>query len=484
MSGATYGGDEVGALVFDIGSHTTKVGYAGEDTPKAVFPTAVGCIRKTKSKSDTTSQKDGDTAMDVDDDKSEEPEFEYIVGSNELSRHRPGMEIRSPLNSDGLVEDWTLMEKLIDYIYNKALCADPKEHPLMISEIAWNTRNRRERLAELLFEKYNVPAIYMCKGPVLTAFASGRSTALVVEGGAASMAVTPVYDGYVLTNGIARSRYGGHALTRVFRDILEKQRKISIVPTFEIQSKSAVSEGEPAKFVRRKLDNTTDSFASHMIDDVVRDFEAHVARVSDRAFHEETLASLPMTMYEFPNGFNESFGVERYQGAEMLFNPKKFGGARPSGSENGTNTSTPASDGEVRVQMSVEGEDGDDSDGEDATMAGVAGVTLGVHELVRKSIHSCDIDIHASLLGQIIVAGGTTLINGFTERLESELNGVLQPQTRFKILSSGLGQKSDRMFAAWVGGSILASLGTFQQLWVSRMEYDQLGKAVMEKKCP
>eukprot|EP00041_Stephanoeca_diplocostata_P021769 m.513504 g.513504 ORF g.513504 m.513504 type:complete len:137 (+) comp21906_c1_seq4:204-614(+) len=89
-----------------------------------------------------------------------------------------------------------------------------------------------------------------------------------------------------------------------------------------------------------------------------------------------------------------------------------------------------------------------------------------------------------SLLGQIIVAGGTTLINGFTERLESELNGVLQPQTRFKILSSGLGQKSDRMFAAWVGGSILASLGTFQQLWVSRMEYDQLGKAVMEKKCP
>lgn len=64
--------DEVGALVFDIGSHTTKVGYAGEDTPKAVFPTALGCIRKQSPAADSTKSKDGGAAMDVDDDKGDE----------------------------------------------------------------------------------------------------------------------------------------------------------------------------------------------------------------------------------------------------------------------------------------------------------------------------------------------------------------------------------------------------------------------------
>lgn len=49
--------------------------------------------------------------------------------------------------------------------------------------------------------------------------------------------------------------------------------------------------------------------------------------------------------------------------------------------------------------------------------------------------------VSQSLMSQIIVAGGATLVNGFTERLEGELNGVFQPHTRFKILGSGLGQK-------------------------------------------
>jgi actin-related protein len=56
--------------------------------------------------------------------------------------------------------------------------------------------------------------------------------------------------------------------------------------------------------------------------------------------------------------------------------------------------------------------------------------------------------------------------------------------TKFKILGASTGIPTDRMFHPWVGGSILASLGSFQQMWISREEFDEMGKAVVDKKCP
>jgi actin-related protein 4 len=41
----------------------------------------------------------------------------------------------------------------------------------------------------------------------------------------------------------------------------------------------------------------------------------------------------------------------------------------------------------------------------------------------------------------------------------------------------------ERRFAVWIGGSILASLGSFHQMWVSKQEYDETGRAIIEQRC-
>eukprot|EP00040_Diaphanoeca_grandis_P032169 m.194469 g.194469 ORF g.194469 m.194469 type:complete len:435 (-) comp32530_c0_seq1:247-1551(-) len=432
MSGATYGGDEVNALVFDFGTHTTKAGFAGEDAPKAVFSTMLGCVPND----------DGVQAMDTDSSQAATSHKKYVSGSTKLAFPRSGMELKSPVN-DGLIEDWDLFEALVEHTYDH-LNTDSKDHPLMRSECPWNTKELREKEAELMFEKFDVPALFLCKSAVLTTFACGRSTALVVDGGANSMSVTPVYDGFVLYNNIKRNNIAGNFLTDYYRNYLEKDKNLDIVPVYKIKSKSAVGEGETAKFIAKKLQGITNSYDSFMKNEVVRDFQSIVPRISDRAYQEESLSSLPTTAYEFPNGYNSAFGLVRYQGPEHLFNPHKFDAASKESSSNKK-------------------------------------VIPGVHELVRSSLMSCDVDIHNNLWNSIILSGGATLCSGFVERLDAELRMAFAPHTKFKIVASNV--NSERVFAPWVGGSILASLGSFQQMWVSRQEYDEIGPNVVHDKC-
>jgi actin-related protein len=161
--------------------------------------------------------------------------------------------------------------------------------------------------------------------------------------------------------------------------------------------------------------------------------------------------------YEFPNGYHNSFGVERYSIPELLFDPLKA-----------ESTTTP---------------DVDVAAGGAATAEASGGQPRGVHQLIRESVDSCDIDIHNNMWTSIVLTGGATLYDGFVDRLTSELaNPKNVPVTaKVKILQQMSG--TQRVFSPWVGGSILASLGSFQQMWVSKAEYEESGKSVVEKKC-
>lgn len=169
----TYGGDEVSALVLDVGSSSTRAGYAGEDTPKAVFSTTYGVS------GNASSQK-------------------YHIGDTETSVWKSDMEMRNPMDAEGLVTDWDILEKIWAYALKTRLQVDPVEHPLLVTEPAWNTSANKEKMAELAFEKFNVPALYAAKSPVMSAFASGKPTALILDVGGSTTSVVPVYEGLVL----------------------------------------------------------------------------------------------------------------------------------------------------------------------------------------------------------------------------------------------------------------------------------------------
>lgn len=116
----------------------------------------------------------------------------YIVDTTFLNVARSNMEIQSYMK-DGMIDNWELFEKVLDYTYAKIIQSESQYHPVLFSECSWNVRSNRERLTELLFEKYNVPAFFVVKNAVLAAFANGRSTALVVDSGATHTSAVPVH---------------------------------------------------------------------------------------------------------------------------------------------------------------------------------------------------------------------------------------------------------------------------------------------------
>lgn len=142
--------DEVSALVFDVGSRLTKAGYAGEDLPQCVTSSYVGHIDH------------GDDAM-----TDGLPHPKYVVGDEHISTWRPNMQLQSPL-SNGMISDWDKYEAIWNHLYKHQLRVNSSHHPLMIVEPSNNSRQQREKLLELAFEGFEVPALYFGRSAVLS----------------------------------------------------------------------------------------------------------------------------------------------------------------------------------------------------------------------------------------------------------------------------------------------------------------------------
>jgi len=92
------------------------------------------------------------------------------------------------------------------------------------------------------------------------------------------------------------------------------------------------------------------------------------------------------------------------------------------------------------------------------------------------SIYKCDLDIRRDLYGNVVLSGGTTMFPGITDRLQKELGALSPSSVKVKIVAP-----AERKYSVWIGGSILASLSTFQNLWVSKEEYDEAGPGIVHR---
>uniref|UniRef100_A0AAZ3RHY5 Actin-like 6A n=1 Tax=Oncorhynchus tshawytscha TaxID=74940 RepID=A0AAZ3RHY5_ONCTS len=422
MSGGVYGGDEVGALVFDIGSYTVRAGYAGEDCPKADFPTVIGV---------TLDREDGSTPMETDGGDKGKQGTNYFIDTNQLRVARENMEVMSPLKN-GMIEDWDSFQAILDHTYKMHFKSEPSMHPVLMSEASWNTRAKREKLTELMFEHYNIPAFFLCKTAVLSSFANGRSTGLVLDSGATHTTAIPVHDGYVLQQGIVKSPLAGDFMSMQCRELFQ-ELNVEIVPPYMIASKVRPAKvSQNYSFQRfhislffgsfsfwkkkEKLPQVTRSWHNYMCNTVIQDFQASVLQVSDSPYDEQVAAQMPTVHYELPNGYNCDFGAERLKIPEGLFDP--------------------------------------------SNAKGLSGNTmLGVGHVVTTSVGMCDIDIRPGLYGSVVVTGGNTLISGFTDRLTRELSQKTPPVKH-------------------------EAEGTFQQMWISKQEYEEGGKQCVDRKCP
>lgn len=416
MSGGVYGGDEVGAIVIDIGHGSVRAGFAGEDTPKADIPSVIGVV-------------DG-------------MEKQHFIDTTAIAAPQNNMELSSFIN-DGLIEDTDLFEKMLTHIYEKHIFSKSELHPVLISEAPWNVRAKREKLTEIMFETYEVPAFFLVKNATLAAFANGRSTGLVLDSGASHTSAIPIQDGYVLQQAIVRQPFGGDYITGLCKQYMD-HKKIEIVPPYMIASKEAVKENDAPRWTKKSdiPENLTQSWIDYAKKKVLQDYQSSILQVSsDAPYDKEVAETYPSVHYEFPNGYNFESSSERFLIPEKLFNPHEVGEGIPD---------TPN--------------------------------MMDVAQLVTTSVGMCDIDLRPALYGTVIVTGGNSLITGFTDRLQLDLSSRTPPSMRLKLIHTS--QPAERRFGAWIGGSILASLGTFQQMWISKQEYQEFGKAQVDRKCP
>ncbi|KAJ1352726.1 hypothetical protein KIN20_009132 [Parelaphostrongylus tenuis] len=153
-----------------------------------------------------------------------------------------------------------------------------------------------------MFEKYDIPAFFPYKSAVLTAFANGRTSGLVVDSGATQTSAVPVYDGHALTHAVVRSPIDG--------DIIYRR-------------KEEVNENEAPRWTKRKgLPEVTKSYDKFMKKQILEDMAISILQLCDTPFDVEYAEKLPSAPYSFPNGFTGEFLAERMKIPESLFDLK------------------------------------------------------------------------------------------------------------------------------------------------------------------
>ena len=461
-----YCGDETGSFIGEIGSHTCRFGYGGEDNPKFVTPSFVAggklagsCLR------------------------SQGEDFKSILRRPEYENHCPLTDPRQFIRQGDLIENWEALEVAwhggMDALrvkdtskhtqggtpYNSTSGDGKCVHPILAITPGFTQypghgprycqavqRQEYIRYTELIIEQFQASAMFLAPSPMLAAFSLGRQTALVVDVGAGGCRVTPVVDGLILQQSQRRNGRGGDWLHHMLWNAMQEQKL----------------HPKPRYLVRAKTPSTNNLFHAWAMQEFMYEIQTNHGQTLDiyhgqqgrvpfldyppapapapapaTTFTPTTYSS--STSYQLPDGtaidLTTPFGKDLSRVPELLFSEILPFSSEPN----------------------------------NLPLSGYATFSNApLHQLIQESLLAVgDIDARKELAGQIGLSGGASSIPYLETRLSHALTQTLPGFVKPKVVAPR--NSIERTFAPWIGASILTSLGSFQQLWLSQTEYEEYG---------
>jgi len=207
------------AICIDNGSGMVKAGIAGEQNPKLVFPSIIG---KTKPKA-----------------KKEQPELKDFYVGSEVASLMEQLIVKHPIDA-GVVNDWDLMEKMWEYTFQQ-LGVEPEDKKVLLTEPPHNPKENKENMAEIMFEKFMVGSLHVGMQAVMSLYAVGKTTGVVLDIGDGVAHTVPVSEGFIIPNNIKRLDLAGRDLTG-YLAVLLSQRELNFTTGAEMRTVSKIKE--------------------------------------------------------------------------------------------------------------------------------------------------------------------------------------------------------------------------------------------------